>query len=263
MSGSPFISVAARDVLRCNHLDNFEALWHVEAESVDEPNRARGGISSVSRLTLNDANGQPRTFYLKRQTNYLIRNIRRPFGQPTAEREFNNIVHYAELGIPALEVACYAERREKGQWRALLLTPALEGYEPLDYWLKHWSRLGYRQKRDLIKAAAALVAQLHGKGMVHNSLYPKHIFLKPEADGVGARLIDLETSRAHLFSPRGYLRDLDALNRRALAPSRTQRLRFMLDYLGKTRVDAQVRYWVTRVVRRSTRKRQNKAKRHA
>ena len=254
MNASSFISILARDVLQHNHLDSFDALWQVQAAAVDEPNRDRGGISSVSRLTLHDANGHPWVFYLKRQSNYLIRSLRRPRGQPTAQREFHNIVRYAEQGIPALDVACYVQRRVQGQWQAILLTPALEGYQPLDYWLTQWANLEYRLKRDLIKAAAALVAQLHGKGMVHNSLYPKHIFLKPEADGVGARLIDLETSRTHLFSPRGYLRDLDALNRRALVPSRTQRLRFMLDYLGKTRVDSQVRSWVKRVLHRSARK---------
>ena len=45
-----------------------------------------------------------------------------------------------------------------------------------------------------------------------------------------------------------------ALNRRSKEPSRTQRLRFLLSYLGKERVDAEVRRWVARVLQRSARK---------
>lgn len=258
MSASPFVSVSVRDTLRRHQLDSFDALWNVAAQQVDEPNRARGGFSSVSRLTLEDANGQPQAFYLKRQSNYLIRNLRRPLGEPTAGREFYNIGRYAERGIPALEAAYYAQRRVDGKVQAILLTRALEGYQPLDHWFSRWDQLGYRLQRDLVIAAAALVAQLHGSGVVHNCLYPKHLFLKPLADGVGVRLIDLEKSRAHLFSPWGNMRDLDALNRRSQAPSRTQRLRFLLTYLGKSEVDAQVRYWATRVTRRSASKRKGR-----
>lgn len=258
MTVTPFIAVNVQDTLRRHQLDSFEALWQVEATAVDEPNRARGGISSVSRLTLEDANGQLQVFYLKRQSNYLIRNLRRPLGEPTAGREFHNIGQYAERGIPALEAAYYAQRRVDGQLQAILLTRALEGYQPLDYWLARWDQLGYRLQRDLLMAAAALVAQLHGRGVVHNCLYPKHLFLRPMDDGVGARFIDLEKSRAHLFSPWGNMRDLDALNRRSLEPSRTQRLRFLLAYLGKSEVDAQVRYWVKRVTRRTARKRKGR-----
>src|SRR5690554_7266 len=198
MSASPFVSVSVRDTLRRHQLDSFDALWNVAAQQVDEPNRARGGFSSVSRLTLEDANGQPQVFYLKRQSNYLIRSLRRPLGEPTAGREFYNIGRYAERGIPALEAAYYARRRVDGKVQAILLTRALEGYQPLDHWFSRWDQLGYRLQRDLLIAAAALVAQLHGSGVVHNCLYPKHLFLKPLADGVGVRLIDLEKSRAHL-----------------------------------------------------------------
>lgn len=254
MTHSVFIAENAHDTLRRHQLDSFEALWKVEAELVDEPNRARGGYSSVSRLTLKDANGNPQVFYLKRQSNYLIRNIRHPLGEPTVAREFYNIERYAQLGIPALQMAFFAQRRIEGEWRAILLTRNLDGYLPLDHWFVSWHTLGYRQKRDLLGAAAKLIALLHASSIVHNCLYPKHIFLKSTEDGIEARLIDLENSRAHLFSPWGRMRDLEALYRRSQPPSRSQRLRFLLAYLGKSKVDAQVRYWVARVLRRSARK---------
>jgi hypothetical protein len=251
MTPSVFIAADALDTLQRYRLDSFEALWSVQAEPVDEPNNSRGGHSSVSRLTLKDANDNPQVFYLKRQSNYLIRTVRRPLGEPTAARELYNIERYARLGIPALQAAFFSQRQIKGKWQAVLLTQDLEGYLPLNHWLTQWHILSYCQKRDLLEAAAKLVALLHARSIVHNCLYPKHIFLKPTEDGTGARLIDLEKSRAHLFSPRGRMRDLETLHRRSQPPSRSQRLRFLLSYLGKSKVDAQVRYWVTRLLRRS------------
>jgi|SRR5690606_21099083 len=250
-----FVATDALDILQRHGLDSFEALWQIEAELVDEPNAARGGRSSVGRLELEDANGRSHVFYLKRQANYLIRHLRRPLGQTTAGREFFNIQRFAQLGIPALDAACFGERRQGRYRQALLLTRGLEGYRPLDSWFEDWPTLGYRLQSDLLIAAASLVKRLHSQGIVHNCLYPKHIFLRQRDDGIGARFIDLEKCRAHIFSPWGRMRDLDALNRRSLAPRRTQRLRFMLLYLGKSRVDAEVRYWINRVERRSSKKR--------
>lgn len=250
-----FVATDALDILQRHQLDSFEALWQAKADLVDEPNTARGGRSSVGRLELDDANGRPHVFYLKRQSNYLIRHLRRPLGQTTAAREFFNIERFALLGIPALDAACFGERRQGGDRQALLLTRGLEGYRPLESWFEDWSELSYRLQDDLLIATASLVKLLHDRDIVHNCLYPKHIFLRQLDDGIGARFIDLEKSRAHIFSPWGRMRDLDALNRRSLAPRRTQRLRFILLYLGKPRVDAEVRYWVNRVERRSSKKR--------
>lgn len=252
---APFISVYARDTLQRHGLNSFEALWNLDVQLVDEPNRARGGISSVGRLTLQDANGQAQVFYLKRQSNYPIRNPRRPLGQPTASRELYNIERFAKLGIPALEAAYHGQRRVNGEVQAILLTHETTGYKSLEDWFVEWPQLSFQLRRDLILAAAALVRQLHAHKVVHNCLYPKHIFLQSQVDGVGVRFIDLEKARAHLFSPWGNMRDLDALNRRSVSLSQTQRLRFLLAYLGKSRVDKLTRHWAERVIRRSSRKR--------
>lgn len=258
MSQTPFIAVSAEATLRSNALMTFDALWRVTGELVDEPNRARGGISSVTRLTLLGADGQPECFYLKRQSNYRIRSLRHPFGQSTVAREFHNIELCDRLSIPSMDVAFFGERHEGGELQAVLLTRDLQGYLPLDHWFERWAELDYRLQQDLIRASAAIVAQLHACNAVHNCLYPKHLFLKPLLDGIGVRFIDLEKLRLQRFSRRGQERDLDALNRRSQAPSRTQRLRFLLTYLDKDRVDVQVRHWVRRVMRRSARKRQRR-----
>ena len=254
MAQRSFIAVTAEATLRHHGLDTFEALWNVTGEPVDEPNRARGGTSSVTRLRLIDPDGREHRFYLKRQSNYRIRTLRRPWGESTVAREFHNIDLCARHCIPTMEVAFFAERQFGGQLQAMLLTYDLEGYRPLDEWFYQWSELGYQRQQDLIRASAAIVARLHGCGIVHNCLYPKHVFLRPHPDGMGVRFIDLEKLRAHRLSPWGRKRDLDALNRRSPGLSRSQRLRFLLVYLDKNEVDNEVRYWVRRVMQRSAKK---------
>lgn len=253
MSEQAFIGLSAKRLLRRHGLLSFDALWKVRGELVDEPNRARGGISSVTRLTLTGADGSEQGFYLKRQRDYRIRSPRRPLGESTAAREFQNIALCAQLCIPAPEVGYFAERRKDGELQAILLTRDLTGYAPLDHWFERWDELNYRRQQKLIRASAAIVGTLHARGAVHNSLYPKHVFLKPRADGMGVRFIDLEKLRPYKLSRRRK-RDLDALNRHSQAPTRTQRLRFLLSYLGKDRVDAEARDWVRRVLKRSARK---------
>lgn len=254
MAAQSFIAVTAEATLRQHGLDTFEALWKVTGEPVDEPNRARGGTSSVTRLRLTDPVGREHCFYLKRQSNYRIRTLRRPLGESTAAREFHNIDLCARHCIPTMEVAFFAERQCDGQLQAMLLTYELEGYRPLDEWFARWSGLGYQRQQELIRASAAIVARLHDSGMVHNCLYPKHLFLRPHSDGMGVRFIDLEKLRSQGFSRGGRKRDLDALNRRSTVLSRSQRLRFLLVYLGKDEVDNEVRSWVRRVMQRSVKK---------
>lgn len=249
MNRHPFVAVQARDVLERHGLDNFEALWNVKLEAVDEPNTGRGGWSSVYRLELDDANGHKQAFYLKRQQNYLSYSVCRPTGEPTFAREFRAIQSFARKGVPALEPAFYGQRRSSNGWQAILLTRALDDYRPLSDWFQCWHRLSREERRNLILASASLVRALHNSRIVHNCLYPKHIFLKLDGDRAGARLIDLEKARYSL-GLRERSRDLETLHRRSEVPSRSERLRFMLAYLGKERVDAEVRKLVRLIFHR-------------
>tara|TARA_Y100000758_G_scaffold25938_1_gene17458 strand:+ start:668 stop:1441 length:774 start_codon:yes stop_codon:yes gene_type:complete len=254
MTPKPFIAVNAHEVLQRHGLDSLDALLSLQLDAVDAPNTGRGGWSSVHRLELEDANGTPQRFYLKRQENHCTRTLSRPLGEPTFAREFRAIQRYAREGIPALEAAFFAERRVEGRAQAVLMTRALDEYAPLDEWFERWGRLAAVDIRMLIRSAAALVRALHNANLIHNSLYPKHLFLKLHTDGAGARLIDLETTRRALFGQRDYIRDLETLHRRSAEPSRSQRLRFILAYLGKARVDAEARSFINRLLQRTASK---------
>lgn len=205
-----FIAESDRSVLERNGLADFDALWAVQLEAVDEPNIERGGWSSVFRLELDGA-----AFYLKRQSNHLTRSIAHPLGEPTFAREFRNIRRYERLGVPALRASFFGQRKVGGEQRAVLLTRALDGWTDLGVWLQQWPQLGEDQRQAIIRATGELARTLHRAGQMHGCFYPKHIFLRERADGWQACVIDLEKTRPLLLGRRDRIKDLEPLVRRA------------------------------------------------
>nr|MBF0685008.1 lipopolysaccharide kinase [Pseudomonas sp.] len=181
---SDFIAAEDAPILGRHGLDSFEALWDLQLVAVDAPNEGRGGWSAVFRLELDEA-----TYYLKRQSNYLIRSLTRPFGEPTLTREFRNIRHYQSKGIPALQASFHGERAVNGERRAILLTRALDGWTDLETLLARWRQLEAGECSAILNACGRLAAKMHGAGQKHGCFYPKHIFLRATEGGHEACLI--------------------------------------------------------------------------
>ncbi|RYJ64085.1 lipopolysaccharide kinase InaA family protein [Pseudomonas songnenensis] len=224
---SDFIAAQDRALLERHGLASFDALWALKLEAVDEPNTERGGWSAVYRLEL-----EARAFYLKRQSNHLTRSLLRPFGEPTFAREFRNIRRYAELNIPALQAAFFAERRVPGERRAVLLTRALDGWRDLEYWLMRWGEIESAKRVSILHACGGLARSLHQAGQIHGCFYPKHVFLREQGGNVEAQLIDLEKTRPLLLGRRDRIRDLEPLLRRARVWSETEVRELLATYLG-------------------------------
>lgn len=228
------------DLLARHGLNSFDALWNAEALDVDVPNRERGGISTVSLLTLEDAQGQIQHLYLKRQTNHLARSLARPMGEPTFSREWRSIRRYHALGIPTVDAGWYGERREGNEWRAILITFELDGRDDLAHVHEHWAQLDDTQRHQVITASAGLVRRIHQAGMMHGCLFPKHLFLsRPDAQRMGvevmdAVIIDLEKTRRFVLRRHECLRDLYVLWRRLDAWQPQDWRKFLTVYLGDT-----------------------------
>lgn len=237
-------------------LDSFDALWNMTLPYVDAPNRDRGGWSVVSRLELVHAGGRSVPLYLKRQRNHLSRSLRHPFGEPTFAREFRAIQNLRRCGVPTVEPVCFGQRIVGGEHQALLMTRALDGYRSLDEWYRLWRYLPRVTRTHLTIATARLVSRLHDSGLIHNSLYPKHLFLRLAEQKVDARLIDLETARPNWWGWRDRVRDLETLHRRSLIPSTRERMLFVRYYLGERMHTAGLDQWLLRAIRtRSQRRR--------
>lgn len=162
-----YLASADLALLKRHGLDDFEALWALQLDAVDEPNTGRGGWSSVYRLEL-----EGKGYYLKRQSDYLTRTLHRPFGEPTFAREFRNISRYQKLQIPALQAVFYGERKKGGTHRAILMTRALDEWADLDSLLARWPQLSDAERNGVLQACGQLARTLHRAGQVHGCFYP-------------------------------------------------------------------------------------------
>jgi hypothetical protein len=229
-----------RATLAANGLDGFDQLWPVAENAWFElPNHARGGWSGVTRQVLALADGSQAGIFVKRQENHAYLSWRHFFRpRPTLEREFRNCVKFQELGIPSMEPIFYGVRRVDGKLRAILVTRELEGYKSLEHAdFRPLRQVGRDERQTLITSLAHIVRTLHAHRFQHTCLYPKHLFVKKNADGsLDARFIDLEKTRRLPFRSLTLRRDLDSLQRHAKGWNRTDRLRFYLAYRNEQRL---------------------------
>ncbi|WP_268799259.1 lipopolysaccharide kinase InaA family protein [Pseudomonas huanghezhanensis] len=247
---SVFIADADLALLERHGLADFDSLWEVELDAVDEPNTGRGGWSSVFRLELEGSG-----YYLKRQSNYLTRTLHHPLGEPSFSREFRNISLYQKLGIPALHAVFYGEKKVEGERRAILMTRALDSWTDLDTLLQQWPELSATQRLSILQACGELARTLHQAGQVHGCFYPKHIFLRARAGAWQAQLIDLEKTRKTLFGDRDRVKDLEPLLRRAPAWNEAEIREMLGAYLQADSNGPHVDAWWQRLARRGSHKR--------
>jgi hypothetical protein len=247
---SDFIADSEQPLLARHGLADFQALWDIQLDAVDEPNTGRGGWSSVFRLDLEGSG-----FYLKRQSNYLTHTLHRPFGEPSFSREFRNISRYQQLGIPALHAVFFGEHKVKGERRAILMTRALDGWTDLDSLLQRWDMLAASERLAILHACGRLARTLHGAGQVHGCFYPKHIFLQAVGGVYSAQLIDLEKTRPILFGQRDRIKDLEPLLRRAPMWQEAQIRELLAAYLQDRSDSAETDRWFQRLGRRGSHKR--------
>lgn len=230
-----------KEALSKNRLAGFDALWSLEVGWFEEPNRRRGGWSGVSCFELQLPEGGSRTVFLKRQENHKTFSWKHPVaGIPTFEREFQRIMHFRRCGIPTLKPIYFAVRRDGKGHRAILATEALTGFVSLEDRVRQWVTDGAPPRAVRLRfmhAVADLLRRMHAHRMQHNCFFPKHVFTRLNEDGsVDARVIDLEKSRWQFSRKACALRDLYSLALGSLAWSRTDRLRFLMAYLGTERL---------------------------
>ncbi|MCX4193784.1 lipopolysaccharide kinase InaA family protein [Methylophaga sp. OBS1] len=185
----------------------FQKYWDMTTEWFEPPNRERGGWSGVIKTDVS-INGQQIPAFIKRQENYTTHSLRfLLFNQPTYEREFCNIRLLQKKHIPTLDPLFFGKEGKK----AVLVTKSLEGFAPLSSQII--KALPNLEQYALMSVIAETLSQLHRHRLVHNCLYPKHIFVKKEQAWC-VKLIDLEKMRTTLSKGLARKRDFDALFRK-------------------------------------------------
>lgn len=237
-----------------NQLADFDAIWRREISWFEPPNERRGGFSGVGKLLLQAQNGEIFTFFVKKQHNHGRKSWLHPIaGEPTFRREFSNLSFLSKLNIGAPKVVYYAEKLQSKQ--AILISENLTNFVPLD--TIDLSQLHLMQQQHLLQKVATEIKHFHDVGMVHRSLYPKHIFVKNVASTLNlaleVALIDLEKAR---FSTLAWYRayfDLAAFLRHTVGWGEENQLLFIKNYFNKNELNFFNKLLLTAIKRRANR----------
>jgi serine/threonine-protein kinase RIO1 len=201
-----------------------------------------------------------RRYYVKRYAGNGKNVARRWFGlrqwlsPPRVQAEWRNLLAFREWGIPTARLMAYGiERRCGGFRRGALVTEEIPAASDL-------ARLAERKDarlndRDWLSQVSAQVARLarrmHGAGFVHNDLKWRNLLVS-DGDAPVVYLIDCPNGRFWRgpFLRYRIVKDLACLDKIAkYRLTRTQRLRFYLDYAEHARLSEDDKRRVRRIVR--------------
>ncbi|MDD7985867.1 lipopolysaccharide kinase InaA family protein [Lentisphaera marina] len=239
------------DLFTRNQLGSFRQLWDNKTDWFEAPNEGKNknSWSGVSKITL-----EGQDFFIKKQKNYKKANLLHPFGENLAHKEFKNITLFKKFKIPSLDVAFFGMEKSKGNHYAILITKSLSSYLPLSVIEKNLSskELSQHQKREIIIHCAKLISLTHEKKIKIQSLYSKHVFVhkslvKKDYQGskdLPCKFIDLERARISYFDKDSSLKDIEIFDRRTKNWSQTDRLCFLITYLGAKKVTQKVRDYI-------------------
>ena len=179
------------------------------------------------------------------------KGLRRFIGRPRVKAEWQNLKHFSKWGVPTAPIVAFGLERRFGAFvRGALITRELE--DTLD--MAHMAKRQDPRFRDP-RWVAAISAQLahatralHEHNFAHNDLKWRSLLVNERAE---LFLIDCPTG-AFWWGPfLGYriVKDLACLDKVAKYQlSRTQRLRFYLQYLDRTRLGAGDKQQIRRIV---------------
>jgi len=217
-----------RDSVLLDAFGSIEAVFALEGESLTTDT-----LSQVIRVEL-----QGIRYYVKRYTG-AGKGLRRFIGRPRIKAEWQNLKLFAKWGIPTAPIIAYGHERRAGAFlRGALVTRELEGTLDLaemvhqqdcrladPHWVMHVSQ-------QLAKGTRTL----HDHHFTHNDLKWRNLLVNERAE---LFFIDCPAGTfwwGPLLSYR-IVKDLACLDKVASKVlSRTQRLRFYLQYRGRQRL---------------------------
>ena len=173
--------------------------------------------------------------------------------------DFESANKLSAKGISTPKAISYGE-----QWatffekRSFIITEKIPSAESLerklpDYFTAPATADNLRVRRSFIHQLAAFIKKFHDTNYCHRDLYLSHIFY---SDNGRFYLIDLARAfQPHLFAKRFRRKDIAQLYYSAPARyfSRTDRLRFYLEYTGQTKVTSKDKAFIRKVTNKARR----------
>lgn len=195
-------------------MSSFDRWWNCRGEVVEPFNNRRGGQSGVERVTDSELG----VLYIKRQIGHIFRSFRYPFGRPTAIRERDAYLAFANAGLQTPEIVFVEARKSHNEWQAVLVTRDLSGYTSLRNWYAMGgpAKLGAEAYPQFLVSLGQTLGRLHRRRWCHGSLHFSHIYVTP---GNASQLpeiafLDLERAQRKPLVSLAVKRDLRTLKRR-------------------------------------------------
>ncbi len=190
-------------------------------------------------------------YYVKRYWG-AGKGLRRYIGRPRVKAEWQNLKYFAKWGIPTAPIVAYGLERKGGAFvRGALITRELPRTEDLALLARRKDeRLADRSWVAQVSVQLAQASRtLHEHHFTHNDLKWRNLLVNDQAE---LFLIDCPTG-AFWWGPLlryRMVKDLACLDKVAKYHlSRTQRLRFYLQYRGRERLSAADKRRVRRIVK--------------
>ena len=254
-SGKLTVNREFAETLRAAGLTAFDAIWNHTGGSI-----AKNLLKerTTTRLSVRDREGTEQVFYLKRHTRPPFKEYIKPLLRLTwpilgARPEWDAILRFHSAGIATMTPAALGE----SGGRSFLLTAAIEGCRKLSHLMDaehHSAEPESEQKKRTIVVSIAKAAQtMHAAGMHHQDFYLTHLMVPESGRPDPLYVIDLGRVRhSDRLSRRWIVKDLAQLNYSAHHASRSERLRFFREYLGRPLTDAD-RHLLRSIARKSAR----------
>ena len=190
-------------------------------------------------------------YYVKRYHS-AGKGLRRYLGRPRVKAEWQNLRLFAQWGIPTAQIVAWGLTRQAGAFvRGALITRELVGAENL--WVLDYLQDPRMRDPLWINALSLQLARatrcMHMHSFAHNDLKWRNLLVNEQAE---LFLIDCPTGSFWWgpFLRYRIVKDLACLDKVAVRVlSRSQRLRFYLQYLGRERLEAADKQQVRRIVK--------------
>lgn len=222
-------------ILRNHELTSFEALMD---QKLGTPVKATLRHRMTACIELDDSQGT-RRFYIKRHEPAPLREYVKPLIRLRwpimgARNEWEAMFKFHELGIPTMIPVAFGRDCR----RSFVMTQAIENCTKLSDWmetdLEKPDGDARRQARWIVHRLARIVRTMHRARMHHQDLYLGHLLLPNDPESQDIFVIDLGRVDGHLpWSRHWIIKDLAQLEFSSDRFTRTDRVRFLQDYLGR------------------------------
>lgn len=186
------------------------------------------------------------------------------FKSSRARNEFRVLRLMRQLGIHAVRPVAFGERRYAHFLRfCFLITEAVPNAMALSTFIQSIADRKTAEetrnlRREILTSLAREIRHMHAAGFVHRDLFYRNVLIRSlPGDRFEYYFLDASVGRRIRIPQRrqdSIVGDLAALG--AVAPhfcSKSDQLRFLLEYLGVDRLDPEDRAWLRRVQQRSDR----------